>query len=234
MPHAPEQADDRRAGGRAVARYDRRHRDYVVGVGGVAHPEEEPEHRDGQQARHGALAAEAELTRLPTFSTKRKSRSSRAQSGARVNGAVPKLVRKAVRRPPPHHPTALPPFALASARVALRGIPYRRPGRVRRARRPPQPRNRPRTCRCRNLGSAPRRADAPTRGGLGPDRALHRGLHRHRPLAALLLHLHRHGSPLLRRRAGGEDGHDGAGPGAHRAWRSPAGWAPASRRSSAP
>ena len=65
-----------------------------------------------------------------------------------------------------------------------------------------------------------------------PDRALHRGLHRHRPLAPLLLHLHRRRPALLRGRAGREDRDDGAGPGAHRHGARRPGRAPASRPSS--
>jgi hypothetical protein len=41
---APERADDRGAAQGALAADDGGHGDDVIGIGGVAHPEEEPEH----------------------------------------------------------------------------------------------------------------------------------------------------------------------------------------------
>ena len=81
--------------------------------------------------------------------------------------------------------------AIASGCVAPRGLPSRRPGRFRRACGTPQPRDRPCPRRRPHLVAPPRGADAAARRGLGAHRAVHRRLHRHRPLAALLLHLHR-------------------------------------------
>jgi hypothetical protein len=53
VPQAPERADQRRSRRTPVAGHDGRHRDDMIGVGGVAHAEEEPQRRDRKEAGHG-------------------------------------------------------------------------------------------------------------------------------------------------------------------------------------
>src|SRR5579862_1681323 len=55
VAHAPETANDGGMLHRSMARNDRRDRDHVIGVGGMAHAEKEAESDDGKKADHELL-----------------------------------------------------------------------------------------------------------------------------------------------------------------------------------
>ena len=59
VAQAPQRADQRRVGEPSAAVEDRRNRDDVVGIGGVAHAQQEPE--SGQRKQLGHLVSVGEI-----------------------------------------------------------------------------------------------------------------------------------------------------------------------------
>jgi hypothetical protein len=54
MPETPQDPDQRRIADRPLAADDRRNRNHVIRIGGVAHPEKEPQRGERQEGEHAA------------------------------------------------------------------------------------------------------------------------------------------------------------------------------------